>query len=271
MKPYRTLACLALVATVSSAVAAEEATPSPRPTPPKKESPAGPRTTRVMEIKNRDLMGDLERLVDGFGIPARTSPELGLMILTGAPDVVAAAAEAIRKYDVARERKPKSPARNVELTAELVFARADGDAAPVGSALAPVIEQLKSTFSYKRYELVDTLTLRVKDDAAADSSGVLPALSSGVAGKTFYALRANRVHIEGPTGTATVTLNPITFKIEAPFPSDIPSTAPAVQRRENILSTTTDVREGQKVVLGKAAVDGSGNALILVLTAKVVE
>ena len=35
--------------------------------------------------------------------------------------------------------------------------------------------------------------------------------------------------------------------------------------------TDVDVREGQKVVVGKAAVGGTNSALILVITAKVLE
>ena len=35
--------------------------------------------------------------------------------------------------------------------------------------------------------------------------------------------------------------------------------------------TDVDVREGQKVVVGKAAIGGTSNALILVITAKVLE
>jgi hypothetical protein len=36
-------------------------------------------------------------------------------------------------------------------------------------------------------------------------------------------------------------------------------------------NTDIDVREGQKVVVGKAAIGGTNNALILVITAKVLE
>ena len=37
------------------------------------------------------------------------------------------------------------------------------------------------------------------------------------------------------------------------------------------INTSIDVREGQKVVVGKANIDNADSALILVLTAKVVE
>ena len=37
------------------------------------------------------------------------------------------------------------------------------------------------------------------------------------------------------------------------------------------ITTDIDVREGQKVVVGKANIDNSDNALILILTAKVVD
>ena len=37
------------------------------------------------------------------------------------------------------------------------------------------------------------------------------------------------------------------------------------------INTSIDVREGQKVVVGKANIDNADSALILILTAKVVE
>jgi hypothetical protein len=37
------------------------------------------------------------------------------------------------------------------------------------------------------------------------------------------------------------------------------------------LNTNIDMKEGQKVVVGKANIDGSENALIVILTAKVVD
>lgn len=43
------------------------------------------------------------------------------------------------------------------------------------------------------------------------------------------------------------------------------------QYQEVHISTSIDIREGQKVVVGKANIDNADNALILVLTAKVIE
>ena len=41
--------------------------------------------------------------------------------------------------------------------------------------------------------------------------------------------------------------------------------------RQTVINTNIDVREGQKVVVGKATINGSNDALFLVLTAKVVD
>jgi hypothetical protein len=232
-----------------------------------------PRTQRVIELKNRERLQELERLADGFGVNHQGSPELGIIILSGPADAVAATAEAIQKYDIPRDAKVRTPDRNAELTAYLVVARPDGDPAPIPGPLTAVVDQLKASFPYRRYELVETLVLRVRENGQAVSSGVLPALSPGTTAKTFYHLSVRRVWINGPDGSATLGLNPVELKVEAPFPAEAsgPAGAGMVQRRENTLSTTTDIREGQKVVLGKAPVDGSGGSLILILTARVVE
>jgi hypothetical protein len=282
MKIDRTLAyAVTLVALAVGTARAAEKPPAEKATtekPAAQKTPAAdharsPRVQRVIELKNRERLAELENLALGFGVGTRTSPELGLIVLSGTPEAVTAAAAAIQKYDIPREAKMRTRDRNAELTAYLVVARPEGDAAPIPAALTAVVEQLKASFPYKRYELVETLVLRVRENGQAVSSGVLPALSPGTTAKTFYNLSVRRVWINGPDGNATLGLNPVELRIEAPFPADAPGPAGAatVQRRENTLSTSADLREGQTIVLGKAPVDGSGGSLILILTARVVE
>jgi hypothetical protein len=50
-----------------------------------------------------------------------------------------------------------------------------------------------------------------------------------------------------------------------------PSGVTGYESIEAGFGTNVDVREGQKVVVGKAAVGGTNTALILVITAKVLE
>ena len=64
----------------------------------------------------------------------------------------------IRRIDV-----PPSPAQNinVELTAYLLIAgETVGVGQPVPAQLAPALMQLRSTFTYKDYELLETLWMR---------------------------------------------------------------------------------------------------------------
>jgi hypothetical protein len=59
-----------------------------------------------------------------------------------------------------------------------------------------------------------------------------------------------------------VRINNLSFTLHVPHPSG---------HFEVGVHTDIDVREGQKVVVGKANIDNADNALILVLTAKVIE
>src|SRR5262249_11795907 len=136
-------------------------------------------------------------------------------------------------------------------------ARAEGGSAPSG--LQDVVAQLKRTFGYADCGVGQTLFARGSNHArfrsAAGSKSESRDHPSETESAGTYVLEAGRVAIDGSQNPAVIRFRALTFQI-------IGSTAG--------FSADVDVRDGQKVVLGKLG-SVSGKDAMLVLTAKVVD
>jgi hypothetical protein len=81
---------------------------------------------------------------------------------------------------------------------------------------------------------------------------------------SIYLFRINSAAITSEGKERTIRINDLVLQLEFTLKGNS-------QNRQAAISTSIDVREGQKVVVGKANIDNADNALILVLAAKVVE
>ena len=135
--------------------------------------------------------------------------------------------------------------------------------------LDPVIKQLKGVFSYRAYRLLDSFVLRARVGRNADSNGFLSPLATNIPGgaKTSYFFNITKSEIRNVDKNRVVGLTDLRFKIRVPH-----ANGGGVEYSESSIHTDVDVREGQKVVVGKSSlVDGSDGALILVVSAKIVD
>jgi hypothetical protein len=228
------------------------------------------RVNRVVQVKNRDLLDAFHKIVAQFGINVTTSLDLGVIVLSGDADAVAAAEDAIHRFD--RPSAGASTPRNLTFTAHLLVGRQQAvSSAPLPAELTPVVEQFRSVFAYKGYELLDTLALRVSDDRRGDS--MVEGLARWPAGaalpaKTHLGIQQARITGEDDKGR-TVRIARLTVRVHLPIAgTDGPQGAiakDAITYRTTAVETGLDIREGQKVVVGKASFDGTNDALILVL------
>lgn len=255
------------------AQAEEKPAVAAKPAATKAEAPARPdrgRVHRVVQVKNRDLLDAFQKIVHQFGINVTTSHDLGVIVLSGNAEAVAAAEEAIHRFD--RPAAGAAAPRNLTFTAHLLVGRhQSASSAPLPAELTPVIEQFRSVFAYKSYELLDTLAIRVSDDRRGDS--VVHGLARWPAGaalpaKTHLRIQQARIAAEDEKGR-TVRIPKLTVEVDLPIAgTDGPQGAiakEAITYRTTAVETGLDVREGQKVVVGKASFDGTNDALILVL------
>src|SRR3984885_7202923 len=160
---------------------------------------------------------------------------------------------------LAQDNLPVSPrTANLELTVYLVSGLSQPQAAAkdeVPQDLSPTLQQLRGVFAYKSYKLIEAVTLRGRNNGGSEVAGELPDYS-------HYDFRYVRARISAET-PRVVPLDSLRLEITRRHSERAPDPVALV-------ATDLDVREGQKTVVGKSAVNGA-DALFLVIVPKVVE
>jgi hypothetical protein len=200
----------------------------------------------------------LANLFRAFGATAQPDEDLKAISVRAPKEVLAAIEESLQRLDV-----PQVPAKNVQLEAYLLTASGQGSSVNIPGDLEPVIKQLKSVFNYQGFRLLGTLSWRGRDGAGGIVTGLLPSASSDSGQSTFYTFKINRVGITSEGQQPSIRINDLVLQLDF--------TVKGGGTQHAAINTSIDVHEGQKVVVGKANIDNADSALILVLTAKVIE
>lgn len=152
-----------------------------------------------------------------------------------------------------------------------------GDEEKLPSSLDAVVKQLRSTFSFKNYRLAATLLNRVKNGGKLSLSWaggpLLPSSAATTATPGFNEFRVQRVRlVQDDAGREAVEM--LEFNFGARIPIQISSVAssgssvPTVVYEKTGITTDITVREGEPTIVGTLNVGPSGDALIIVVTAK---
>ena len=238
------------------------------------QGPAQQRISRLVTVKYADPTGMIN-LVRMFGVEVQVNGGMKVLAINGFPDAVAAAETAIHQLDIAP--------RNIELTVYFVVgsdqANLAGNAVP--QDLRDVIAQLKSTFAFKEYRMMDVLTLRTRSGAPAETSGILN--NASAPRLSVFSIRSATVSEDG----GTVRIDRMHAGLRIPMinraaaaanlaPGHPERLAAAdgnfgkVEYRDTGIEQDVDVKEGQKVVVGRSSLEGPEKALFLILTARVI-
>lgn len=233
---------------------------------------------RTIEVK----FADSNRMVNLLRQAYATKPPLAitndatfhLIFLSGPEKLVTEAESMIKKYDVA-------PA-NIELTVYMVSGTSDPKAPPsddVPSDLSPTVKQLHGLFPYKSYRVLQSFALRVREGKDGRDSGTLkapdyarvsslknPAERSEV--NASYEFRFQTITLSSGTPRA-VHINGMLLNISTPTGKTDKEGHP--EQMYSSIGSDLDAIEGQKIVVGKSNLHGSDDALILVITAKVIQ
>ncbi len=193
-------------------------------------------------------------LLRGYRANIRYPGSGRIIALSGSPEAVAVIEQAIKQLDV----EPK----NVEMTVYFVVGTEQSNTQagnPIPEDIQNVVAQLKKTFAFKNYSLLDALTLRTRSGVAADTSGVISSPGS-TPRLTQFRVRAANVSDDGASiridGLRAGLRNPVAGKDGTNYV-------------DTGLNTDIDVKEGQKVVIGRSSLAGPDTALFLVLSARV--
>ena len=160
----------------------------------------------------------------------------------------------------------------------LIATNQEVDNSKLPATLDPVLKQLRASLPFKNYRLAATLINRVKNDGRLNLQWVGgPLLATAAASATtpsFNEFKVNTVRlVTDGSGRDVVRMEGFRFGARIPIQTGtaIASNGPAapIINYENTgLNTDISMHEGEPVVVGTLNVGPSGDAIILVMTAR---
>jgi hypothetical protein len=161
----------------------------------------------------------------------------------------------------------------------LVATNQDVDDTKLPTALDSVIRQLRASLPFKNYRLAATLINRVKNDGRLNLKwigGPLMPAAAATASITpsFNEFRVNNVKLTtDASGRAMVRMEGFGFGARIPIQTAtmVAANAPAgpiINYEPTGLNTDISMQEGEPVIVGTLNVGPSGDAIILVMSAK---
>jgi hypothetical protein len=221
---------------------------------------ANARVRKVIYIKYADPGRILRLLGDDYG-NVKMDEAMKVLTVVGSPEAVESVEETVKILDV-----PSPPElADVEITAYfLVAKREPSEAANLPSALNDVVAELKRVLSYQDFTLLNSTLIRTQVGRPGSVKGV--AGEGNLAADFWFGFQSVllRAGDKGPI----IHLNALNFRLQDPAREGHDNSGQSFQPMAQIL-TDIDLPMGQKVVVGKTAFGSPDNALILVLTAKV--
>jgi hypothetical protein len=161
----------------------------------------------------------------------------------------------------------------------IVGTNQDVDDSRLPASLEPVVRQLRSTLPFKNYRLAATLINRVKNEGrlelnwiGAPPTSPLAAASNVTPSFSRFSVRQVKL-VRNAENQSVVQLIGFNFGARIPIQTT-PSLAangaiaPAFNYEPTGLSTDISMREGEPVIVGTLNVGPSGDAIILVVSAK---
>lgn len=176
------------------------------------------------------------------------------------------------------QAEKKNDDTNLDTQLYLLVATNQGvDDAKLPVALDQVVRQLRASLPFKNYRLAATLINRVKNDSRLNLKWIggplVPSGAVSTSTPSFNEFRVNNVKlVTDATAQQIVRMEGFGFGVRIPIITASTVAANAVAPNINYESTglNTDIsmREGEPVVVGTLNIGPSGDAIILVMSAK---
>jgi hypothetical protein len=230
------------------------------------------RITRIIRVQYENPEKIAGLIIPGSPVSVTADTTLGVIVLKGTTENVADAEQTIKQLDAP---PLVSAASDVELTVYLIGASNDSTSgSPRNPAvIEPVIKQLGAIFPYRSYELLSTMLLRSQQGRPAQTSGIMSYNPGSEASRHpgTYGISYGSATVSPGKSKATIHLNDFKFSARVGIAnSTIPNTT-SYQTFDTGTKSDLDIREGQKVVVGKTDIASDGSAIFIVLAAKLVD
>lgn len=219
--------------------------------------------SRVVQLKNihADSVSAVLHVLSANKVHWKGDANIRVIALNGPPELVEAIEAAIKKLDV-----PAPAAKNIELTFHMLLASPQGESPAIAPELAGVAQQLRNVFGLKSVRVLETAVLRGREGKGGETQGIMSAPVKADVPAT-YALRYINSAVSAGDKGPNIRIDVLRFNARIP----IANSGGGFQYHEAIISTDVDIREGQKVVVGKTSIDSASQSIFLVVTAKVVD
>jgi len=199
--------------------------------------------------------GQVINLVRALGGSADQNTQMRAIAVTADKTAMAVIEDAVKQLDT-----PAAAPKNIELTVYLILGTdaENSTGNPVPKELESVVTQLKGVFPFKNYRQVDLIEMRTRTGERAytrSEGAVVSKDPQPVAPSTDFRIRAAALAPDG----STVRLDDMEASIFWPG-----------AKNPLNLNASVDVKEGQKVVVGRIGVSHD-QALFVVLTAHFVQ
>ena len=230
-----------LVTVVTTAIAASAQAPPDWPPP------------KVIEMRNVSAARIRDSgVLNPFIQQLNVDPNGRFVVVTAATaQKLAAAEELLRRLDVA----PK----NVELTFQLVAGGGVGVTAANGmpTDLELVVKQLRASFPFPSYRLLDTAMVRTRDGSDGSVQGMLPT-------GAFYSINFQPIRVadDSPKQVRVNGLRLRQYIVTG-------RTDKGNVTEDAYVTADIDVKEGQKAVVGKSTMRDT--AIFLIVSARIIE
>ncbi|MGE5646693.1 MAG: hypothetical protein ACM336_12965 [Acidobacteriota bacterium] len=213
---------------------------------------------RVYQI-NPANVARIQQALSVIGITA--SAQSDTLIVRTSADLTPAVDEVVAKLNTA------SAPKNIELTFYILQGSKEPlpDGSPLPADLQPAINQLKSVFAYQNFRLLDIAFVRGRSGRDSNLTGQA-AFAKAVPPPSWYSLQV-RPSVSAETKPPTIRIDNLRFNIKVPI-QNAPSNFQLIDLGIN---ADLDLKEGQKVVIGKTGIEGGQSALILIATGRVVD
>jgi hypothetical protein len=211
---------------------------------------------RLVRLKYADPIA-VSGLLRHFGVNMIPDQKMMVMSLSGKKSAVETAEAAIKQLDV-----PGAAEKDIDLTVYFVVGSDTPPAAtdsPIPADIQSAVSALKTTFPYKNYSLLDALSLRTRAGSGGGTTGQL-------SGNRLTRFNVRSVRLE-PDG-AVIRLDNLQAGLRVPQST---GQGKLEYMDTGINTEVVDVKEGQKLVVGRSSLEGPGKALFLVLIARVAQ
>jgi Bacterial type II/III secretion system short domain len=211
-----------------------------------------PETTKLYRLQYA-FAGHVADLLGLMGFVIRGDNGMHAVVVRGTAERQAEAQRLINELD-----QPRAGAgeQDIETTVYVVAASdGPGSGAQLPSPMEPVVKQLRALFTYSSYQVLGTILMRSRDEQHAGTTGLLKNQQTGSDHKALRCYLNYRASVD--QRRQIVHLDDFQFKVD----SSGAWTADFV--------TSLDLREGQKVVVGKNNIDDGSSAIFAIVMARI--